>query len=345
MLERIFPKLDQLFPWSTARMLRRRPVLLFYDRNVWRPVRRSLMGLVVPHDLAMATTCEAIYCREPDDDKPSLEPAWWSLGVVLAVIAALLLATRTSGGAARGVSGVTCEMVGHPTAVVDGTFREAYRAGPICFELDGKTRNAAWVMAIITPEMIAAKASRVDRFFADERVPQAWRVTPDHYTHSGKDRGHLLAQGHFAGNAAERDASCNMVNITPQDANLNQHFWRDQIEERAIRTPIREQGRTAVVCVFPLVAKAVDHQLTVQTIGPNDVWVPDRYALTVVFFEKTGGKWKPVDKGAWIVPNRPIPDDKTLADYRVPIRQVEAESGFDCYWALDDKVEEALEAQ
>lgn len=354
MLKSIFPEFERLFWWKPKATVPPRPVML-----VWNAAAGCYLPILAPppmitarfrgearrylaiHDRVKAKldNLQAGDVLVYGDEPATLENACWSLGVVLAVLAAVLLATRVGGGADR-KGAVTCETVGHPTAVVDGVFREAHRQGAICFELDGKTRNAAWVMAIITPEMLRARAERVDNFHADERVPEAWRSTPSQFKGVGKDRGHLLAQRFFAGDPALRDASCSMVNITPQDANLNQHFWRDEIEEKSICQPIRERGLTAAVCVFPLVAKPKNGKLVVETIGPNDVWVPDRYALAVLFFEKG----KPLEAQAWIVPNQPI-EGKTEADYRVPVRQVEAESGFDVYWALDDKVETALEAK
>ncbi|KAG5510708.1 hypothetical protein GH5_06929 [Leishmania sp. Ghana 2012 LV757] len=63
-------------------------------------------------------------------------------------------------------------------------------------------------------------------FYADNTVPEAFRVGPDSYTSRGMSRGHLAAAQLHKASQAEMDATFNMnANIVPQDMTLNAVDW------------------------------------------------------------------------------------------------------------------------
>ena len=254
--------------------------------------------------------------------------------VVLGVVCAggYLLATAGRASAQGRAARVSCETFGFPAAIPGAPARVEWN-GPIAFELDGKSRNAAWAMTLLTPESLLGEAVRVDRFRSDPRVPRPWRATLRDYEGSGYDRGHLLASAHF-GSQADRDATFALTNIAPQHPDLNRRAWK-QLEE-TIRGWVRE-GQSLVLVVLPLYPRAVDQTVTIRTIGPSDVWVPDRFAVAVLLLEGA----QPRAMRAWIMPNDAVPPE---AECRVSVDEVEAAAGFDLFWALDDNLEDRLEA-
>lgn len=64
--------------------------------------------------------------------------------------------------------------------------------------------------------------------------------------------------------------------------------------------------------------------LLFKVIGDNNVAVPS-HLFKIILVENRG---QPVAVGAFVVPNAPIPDNKVLADYQVPTKQIEALTGF-----------------
>ncbi|KAG5484198.1 hypothetical protein CUR178_07353 [Leishmania enriettii] len=63
-------------------------------------------------------------------------------------------------------------------------------------------------------------------FYADNTVPEVFRVEPDSYTSRGMSRGHLAAAQLHKASQAEMDATFNMnANIVPQDMTLNAVDW------------------------------------------------------------------------------------------------------------------------
>jgi len=237
--------------------------------------------------------------------------------------------------ATEGAPRLSCERFGHPTPLVDGEFHPAHRNGTICFALDSKSRNPAWAMTLVSPQSLAGDAVRGDRFYADERVPKAWRVTPSEFEHTPFARGHLMACGYF-GDQAQRDASFAMTNMGPQNGPLNSGYWAREVEG-AIQRRVREEGLAAVPVVALIYPRAREGKVVIRTVGKHDVWVPERWACAVLYVRDG----RPENMAAWIVPNEPV---RAGVDYSCSVDEFEEQTGWDVYPALDDELEERLEA-
>ncbi len=253
--------------------------------------------------------------------------------LVLGTLAAILFwAAATPEAWASAKTSPNCESLGFPAAIPGAPARVEWN-GPIAFEYDGRARNPAWAMAVVTPGVLGGEAVRRERFAADPRVASAWRATLADYQGSGFDRGHLLGAAFF-GAQQDRDATFRLSNIAPQHPELNRGAWK-RIEE-GIRERVRG-GATAAIVVLPLYPRAKANRVSVRTIGANDVWVPDRYAAAVLYFD---GR-RPAEMHAWIVPNAAAADE---TKGRTCVDQVEREAGYDLFWGLADDIENALEA-
>ena len=73
--------------------------------------------------------------------------------------------------------------------------------------------------------VLRAKAvERVDRFFAEDRLPREERAELEHYRGSGFDRGHLAPSGDMETDVSQAE-SFSLANVVPQDPSLNRGLW------------------------------------------------------------------------------------------------------------------------
>lgn len=80
--------------------------------------------------------------------------------------------------------------------------------------------------------------TRRGKFRPDPDLPEAWQITPEDYTGSGFDRGHLCPSGDRTDTRKNNDATFYMSNMVPQAKELNQKIWahledylRDQVRD------------------------------------------------------------------------------------------------------------------
>lgn len=120
-------------------------------------------------------------------------------------------------------------------------------------------KNHANVFSTEIAQDRVVKVPRLDDFRADKRVADA--ATPEDYTNSGYDRGHMVP-------AADADAPNEMsdtflmTNMTPQLPSVNRVAWKN-LEERVRSTP------------FKYVVTGAYYSATSKKIGKHNVPVPD----------------------------------------------------------------------
>ena len=134
----------------------------------------------------------------------------------------------------------------------------------------------------------AAGLERTDQFYADTRVPGAWRAELSDYQGSGFDRGHLAAAANqpHAKAMAESFALSNMV---PQDPTHNRKLWAK------LEADVRKYVQRASGNVF--VFSGALHEGQPRTTGRNQVWVPS-HLFKLVYDEREQRAW------AYVLPNR-----------------------------------------
>lgn len=111
------------------------------------------------------------------------------------------------------------------------------------------------------------KVSRTDDFRPDKRIANA--PTPEDYTNSGYDRGHMVPAAD-ADDPVEMSDTFFMTNMTPQLPSVNRQAWR-MLEDRVRSVP------------FKYVVTGAYYNANPKKIGKHLVPVPDML-YKVVFF-------------------------------------------------------------
>jgi endonuclease G len=172
--------------------------------------------------------------------------------------------------------------------------------------------------------------ARPDRFETDLRTVA--RVSPDDYTNSGYDRGHMAPNYAIAsrhGEAAQRETFL-MSNITPQRPTLNAGLWKELEMKIATSYPAR-YGEVWV--------------LTGPVFGPRPqklrggVAVPEAFYLIVI--DEIEGKLR---TQAFLIP-QDAPREAEPERFLTSIEEIQRRTGLDFLSELDDATERAVEAR
>lgn len=164
------------------------------------------------------------------------------------------------------------------------------------------------------------------KFLADTRV----MGSPDgsDYRSSGYTRGHMAPAMDMRGDSQTMRDCFYMTNMCPQDAKLNNDYWR-QLEENVHRWAKRD-GRL-IVLTGPIMS-ASHH-----CIGPkSDIAVPQAFYKVIY----APGQGRAI---AFIYDNAPTPGG--MARHAVTINEVERRTGLDFFTALSKDTERTIEAQ
>ncbi|WP_127118934.1 DNA/RNA non-specific endonuclease [Thiomicrospira sp. S5] len=190
--------------------------------------------------------------------------------------------------------------------------------------------NPVWVTYKVTPNTVPY--GKRPRFEAD------WRslayIRHSDYTGSGYNRGHMAPNYVIAsryGFAAQKETFL-MTNITPQKPQFNQKIWQ-RLEEISADFFPKQFGDFWVVT------------------GPIFDADPKRFQKAPIAIPKAFYKIfiRPSDDGkapvalAFILPQTAKPKD-SLLKYVTTIDAVEAQTGIDFFWQLDDAIEHSLES-
>lgn len=120
-------------------------------------------------------------------------------------------------------------------------------------------KNQANIFSTEIAQERVRKVPRTDDFRPDKRVANA--PTPDDYTNSGYDRGHMVPAAN-ADDPNEMSDTFLMTNMTPQLPSVNRVAWR-MLEDRVRSTP------------FKYVVTGAYYSANPKRIGKRGVPVPD----------------------------------------------------------------------
>ncbi|KAI1854684.1 hypothetical protein JX265_002323 [Neoarthrinium moseri] len=206
---------------------------------------------------------------------------------------------------------------------------------------DRRTRNPHWVVEHITPASLAQRGG--DRkhsvFLEDGAVPDKFRAKLKDYFRSGYDRGHQVPAADAKWAQAAMDETFYLTNMCPQvGEGFNRDYWA-HLEDFCRRLTVRYPSVRIVTGPLYLPKKdPVDNKWYVryEMIGnPPNVAVPTHF-YKVIFAEDAApappgappGAGQ-VAIGAFVLPNAPIPNEKPITDFEVPIEAVERASGLE----------------
>lgn len=190
--------------------------------------------------------------------------------------------------------------------------------------------NPAWVGYRVADVEKLTAPPRPAEFAIDPRTVA--RVAPEHYTHSGFDRGHLAPNFAIATRYGERAQAETflMSNVVPQRPALNGGPWKHLETEIATSYP----GRFGEIWVL---AGPIFSAQPARLRGA--IAVPDAFYMIVI--DESDGR---VRAQAFVLPQTAT-GEGALVDARTSIDEIERLTGLDFLHELDDAAEAALEAR
>lgn len=195
----------------------------------------------------------------------------------------------------------------------------------VSYNKDTKLPN--WVAWNLASEHTDGPFPRLANFYEDGEAPQP-RATNDDYKGSGWSRGHMCPAGDNKWNEKAMFDTFSLVNVCPQNANLNSGLWNSI--EIDCRRWARKFGDIYIVC-GPIYMNR-EHEI----IGNNQIVVPEAFYKVVLCLN---GPPKGI---GFIVRNSDGTKKRDL--YYNSIDQVERITGIDFFPALPDDIEEKVEA-
>lgn len=190
-------------------------------------------------------------------------------------------------------------------------------------------RNPAWVAYRAFKTSAESPSPRPESFNVDTRTRA--RVTPQEYSNSGYDRGHMapnLAISVLYGKKAQEETFL-MSNILPQSPDLNRKVWRD-LEASILKRYARRFGEVWVI------TGPVYLQTPLRTIG-NGIAVPDACFKILVDEHEQG-----LRALAFLIP-QDVHGDENPTQFLTSIRAIEQQTGLNFFPNLPADAQKSLE--
>jgi endonuclease G len=262
--------------------------------------------------------------------------SYMRLALCVSVLAAALACVSRFSGEARGKStdvpqSLFPARLEIPRCAQNGDDHEIheYKAFTLCYRESYELSE--WAAYELTREELAVTVSRSNNFRSDPSISTG-SALPTDYAKTGYDRGHLAPAADMRFDAEAMSESFFMSNMAPQTPALNRYMWK--AAEDMTRSLAREHGRVWVV------SGPVLERDDYKTIGLSGVSVPDYFYKAILFpVEEEPG----YDVVAFIMPNHT--PSKNHQDYLVSIDEIEARTGLDLFFALDNEIELIVEAR
>ncbi|KAI9714100.1 MAG: nuclease [Chrysothrix sp. TS-e1954] len=195
------------------------------------------------------------------------------------------------------------------------------------------TRNPHWVAEHITPASLALRnGDRRHSYFAeDSQIPEAFRARLSDYHASGYDRGHQVPAADAKWSQSAMDSTFYLSNMCPQVGDgFNRDYWA-HFEDFCRRLTVRYPSVRIVTGPLYLPRREADGKWRVsyEVIGsPPNVSVPTHF-YKVVYGEDAGRPGAgSVALAAFVLPNAPIRNERSLKEFEVPLELVERASGL-----------------
>jgi endonuclease G len=182
-----------------------------------------------------------------------------------------------------------------------------------------------WVFYKLTNQMISGEAKRSDNFREDPKIRSGSAQLAD-YKGSGLDRGHLAPAADMKLNEQSMSESFFLSNMSPQQPSFNRGKWK-KLEE-TVRSWVSDSTDLWVI-TGPI------FKGNQGSIGENEVTIPGFYYKVV---------YNPSNSSmiGFIMPNKKIEQD--LKSFACKVDHVEAISGIDFFYKMEDEEERKLES-
>ena len=210
---------------------------------------------------------------------------------------------------------------------LEGVSEQIIRKTSYIVSYNKNTKIPNWVAWHLTAPHTDGPISRMSNFYEEESVATP-RATLEDYRGSGWSRGHMCPAGDNKWDETAMYESFSLVNVCPQNANLNSGLWNSI--EIDCRRWARQFGDVYIVCGPLLYNK--EH----ETIGANKVVVPEAFFKVVLCLQ---GRPKAI---GFVVKNNA--GTKKKDQYVNTVDEVERITGYDFFPALPDDIENEVES-
>lgn len=190
-----------------------------------------------------------------------------------------------------------------------------------------------WTAHLILPDIMEGNLARIDTFLPDPLVKTNTALI-DAYWYSGYDRGHMVPSADMRWSMDALKATYYYSNVAPQKPEMNRGTWADL--EDWMRRYVHYSGHRVFVVTAPILGK--DMHLLNKPKAEADVYAPPLFFKAMVDLDA------PVKKGIAFLMQNGL-NDQGLLGYATTIDSVEVLSGLDLFPALDDTLEQRIEAQ
>ena len=203
--------------------------------------------------------------------------------------------------------------------------------------------QANWVAHIILPDIKDGAVTRTNDFRPDPKVRTGTAVEADYflkylqedssyvYDGFGYDRGHLAPSADFRWSYTALSESYYYSNMTPQRPGFNRYSWAEL--ENALRSYVYNHPGTQLYVVS---GPVLHEDLPAISRSVNGVSIPESYFKIAVDLDRQRGI-------GFIMPNRQI--SAPIETFAKPIREIEAELGYDFGSNLPAEIQDKIETQ
>jgi DNA/RNA endonuclease G (NUC1) len=211
-------------------------------------------------------------------------------------------------------------------------------------------RTPRWVLEVFDPEKIWNKSNKKlssleqhsggdrnnSKFFANESIPEQFRAdNTDYSVRPGLSRGHLAAAQFHKSSQQEMDATFDLsLNIVPQDMTVNACDWF-RLEQMS-KALCKEFSKLYVLTGPAFVPtesgpnnSGLVKQIQYEVIGQHQVAVPT-HMFKCLLGENSNNSpnSQKYALGCFLMPNKPIRDEKPLAAYQIGPDELEKITGL-----------------
>lgn len=195
--------------------------------------------------------------------------------------------------------------------------------------------NANWLGSLPRPE-----------FTADTSLPKGWyQVSPNDYTGSGFDRGHVIPAADRNRDPSDSQAVFLMTNILPQAADNNRGPW-EQLESYC--RALVKQGKELYIIAGAAGTGGIGEKGRQSVIGRGKVAVPASTWKVVVVLDRPGLGLTDITASTRVIavnmPNQQGIKDRKWQDFKTSIDALEKLTGYDLLSNVAPAVQTVIEA-
>ncbi|BAZ16951.1 DNA/RNA non-specific endonuclease [Calothrix sp. NIES-4071] len=180
------------------------------------------------------------------------------------------------------------------------------------------------------------EAPRSNKFRPDDTLPEGWyRVTPNDYTRSGYDKGHMAPSADRSNNPEDNAATFLMTNIIPQAPDNNQGYWAEL--ENYGRT-LAKDGKELYIISGGYGQK--------ETIAQAKVAVPERVFKIIVVTEPGRGI-NGINSSTRVIavdtPNANGNRENSWTQYLTTVEAIEKKTGYNFLPSIKTSIQQVIE--